>query len=127
MRASVVFCVPGPALAGWILLLSLGLAGCGNHSPAPAPATAVAPAAAPAGPMIVRLVGRKYSVVISAGPRGPVYTFRTPGGQLLAQGMMLDELRLSRADLYDKIAPAFSPGRAMSSAAVTGDMIAGMR
>lgn len=112
MRERVPFKVASTANLGRILLICVGMAGCANHA---APAAAAAPAAvAPQGPVIVRLVGRNYSVVISAGPKAPVYTVRDGAGQLLALNLTLEELRLNHSDLYDKLAPAISPHSTVS-------------
>lgn len=99
---------------GCALLGSMGIVGCTSHN-TPATQTSVVPVTAPAGPVIVRLVGRDYSVVISAGPKRPVYTVRNGSGQLLAQNLTLEELHEDHPELYQKIAPAMSPH---SSAAV---------
>lgn len=93
---------------GCIALGCVGIVGCTSH-PAPTTQTSLAPATSLNGPVIVRLVGRNYSVVISAGPKAPVYTVRDGAGQLLAQNLTLEELRQDHVDLYDKIAPALSP------------------
>lgn len=105
---------------GCIALGCVGIVGCTSH-PAPATQTSLAPATSPNGPVIVRLVGRNYSVVISAGPKSPVYTIRNGAGQLLAQNLTLEELRLARTDLYDKLAPAISPESTVSDAQVMAD------
>ncbi|HEY2589152.1 MAG TPA: hypothetical protein VGI81_25640 [Tepidisphaeraceae bacterium] len=67
------------------------------------------PPAAPPGPVIVRLVSRHYTVVISAGATSPVYTIRSAPGGLLASNVTLDQLRQTRVDLYDQLAPLISP------------------
>lgn len=100
-----------------ILLGCVCIVGCTSHG-APATQASAAPVTAPAGPVIVRLVGRDYSVVISAGPT-PVYTVRNGVGQLLAQNLTLEELRQDHPDLYGKIAPAMSP---QSAAVVWADV-----
>jgi hypothetical protein len=91
--------------------------GCASHPIQPA-AARPAPSS-PDLPVIVRLVGRNYSVVISAGHKAPVYTVRGSDGRLLAQNVTLEELRLAHEDLYDKLAPAISPGKTVSAAVVT--------
>ena len=98
------------AIAFIVIAACVAMLGCASR-----PASTSTPATAPAArattdrPVIVRLVGRNYSVVISAGIKGPVYTVRTPDGQLLAENLTLNELRQSHTDLYDKLAPAISP------------------
>lgn len=97
-----------------VLVLSGGaIVGCTRH-PAPAPVartmgTGSTEPAAQQGPVIVRLVSRHYSVVISAGPKSPVYTIRNASGGLLASNITLDQLRQTRVDLYDQLAPLISP------------------
>jgi hypothetical protein len=97
-----------------ILLGCVGMAGCAPHSE-PATQASAAPTTGATGPVIVRLVGRNYSVVISAGPKAPVYTIRNAQGQLLAQNLTLQELRQDHVDLYDQLAPAISPEGTVSA------------
>lgn len=106
---------------GFILAGCIGVAGCTHSSLKTEPATAVAPAIAPERPVIVRLESRFYSVVISAGPRSPLYTVHNANGQLLAQNLTLDELRSSRRDLFDQLAPALSPKGSASASALWAD------
>jgi hypothetical protein len=108
---------PLSSFGGAISILTLSLwgfglvAGCARH-PAPAPVAktrGIMPPAAPPGPVIVRLVSRHYTVVISAGATSPVYTIRSAPGGLLASNVTLDQLRQTRVDLYDQLAPLISP------------------
>jgi hypothetical protein len=103
-----------------VLLLSGTMVfGCARH-PAPAPVAktnVTTPAqAAPQGPVIVRLVSRHYTVVVSAGPKSPVYTIHSAAGDLLASNVTLDQLRQTRVDLYDQLAPLISPEGSASAA-----------
>jgi hypothetical protein len=75
----------------------------------------------PERPVIVRLESRFYSVVISAGPKSPLYTVHNASGELLAQNLTLDELRSSRRDLYDQLAPALSPKSTTSASILWAD------
>lgn len=97
-----------------ILLGCIAVCGCAPHSE-PTTQASARPATGTAAPMIVRLVGRNYSVVISAGPKAPVYTIRNAQGQLLAQNLTLQELHQEHADLYDQLAPAISPQSTVSA------------
>ena len=93
-----------------LALCGFGLAaGCAQHRAPVAKGPTITPKAAPQGPVIVRLVSRHYSVVISAGAKSPVYTIQSASGDLLASNVTLDQLRHSRADLYDQLAPLISP------------------
>lgn len=109
------------ATIGFIVAGCIGMAGCTHSSLKTEPATAVAPAIAPERPVIVRLESRFYSVVISAGPRSPLYTVHNANGQLLAQNLTLDELRSSRRDLFDQLAPALSPKGSASASVLWAD------
>jgi hypothetical protein len=72
--------------------------------------------------VIVRLVSRHYTVVISAGAKRPVYTIRNAAGDLLASNVTLDQLRDTRVDLYDQLAPLISPeGSASASIQWAGE------
>lgn len=84
---------------------SLAAIGCTNHPPQ----SAAAQAPAREHQVIVKLVSRNYSVVISEGPQSPLYTIRGATGQLLASNLTLNQLRDSRPDLYNALAPALSP------------------
>jgi hypothetical protein len=105
---------------GFILAGCIGMAGCAHSSPTTEPATVHAPIA-PARPVIVRLESRFYSVVISAGPKSPLYTVHNASGELMAQNLTLDELRSSRRDLYDQLAPALSPKGSASASVLWAD------
>lgn len=95
------------------------MAGCASRPAPPSTAPTGTAARTAERSVIVRLVGRNFSVVISAGSKGPVYTVRAPDGKLLALNLTLDELRHSHTDLYDKLAPAISPE---NSAVLTADI-----
>jgi hypothetical protein len=111
-----------------LLLVTILLIGCGwilgcAHHPVPAPIAKLPgtpPQAAAQGPVIVRLVSRHYSVVISAGRTAPVYTIHDASGGLLASNVTLDQLRQSRVDLYDHLAPLIAPENSASARAWAG-------
>ena len=62
-------------------------------------------------PLIVRLVGRHYSVTASSGPHGVVYSAEGSDGRLIVANATLDELRLRHPDIYQQILPGVD-GRA---------------
>jgi hypothetical protein len=97
------------------------MVGCTHSSPTTEPATVSSAPIAPKRPVIVRLESRFYSIVISAGPKSPLYTVHTASGELLAQNVTLDELRDSRPDLYNQLAPALSPKGSASAAVLWAD------
>lgn len=109
----VISVLPSVKCVAVALTLSCGaMIGCA-HQNASAP-LAKAGTRSPAlpgaqGPVIVRLVSRHYTVVISAGAKSPVYTIRNAAGDLLASDVTLDQLRDTRVDLYDQLAPLISP------------------
>jgi hypothetical protein len=94
-----------------LLSVSLGCAGfasvgCAHRPPAPAP---VAQSFSASNPMIVRLVGRRYTVNVTAGPKAPLYTITDLSGKVLADNMTLAQLRVSDQSLYEEIVPALAP------------------
>lgn len=107
------------ASVGCFLSACIGMIGCANHAPATAPAASAT--AAPPSPVIVRLLGRNYSVVISAGPKSPVYTIRNATGAVVARDVTLNELRDSRVDLYDQLAPLISPTNSAMATSLRAD------
>jgi hypothetical protein len=59
--------------------------------------------------MIVRLVGRRYTVNVTAGPKAPLYTIMDLKGNVLAENMTLAQLQVSDQNLYEEVAPALAP------------------
>jgi hypothetical protein len=93
------------ATLGCLVAMSFATDGCANHPTQ----SAAAPTTERQHQVIVRLVSRNYSVVICEGPQSPLYTIRGATGELLARNLTLNELRDSRPDLYNSLAPALSP------------------
>ena len=56
-------------------------------------------------PLIVRLVGRHYTVTASSSPHGVVYSAEGTDGRLIVANATLDELRLRHPDVYQQILP----------------------
>jgi hypothetical protein len=79
-----------------------------NNGPtARAPVVAERPAAEEY-PLIVRLVGRHYTVDASSGPDGVVYTASTNEGRTVVANASLDELRQQHPDIYQQILPGIA-------------------
>ena len=82
------------------LALLMTLAGCsGTHQ---AGTTAAAPAD-PVYPVIVRIVSRHQTIIVSAGPTGAVYSARAADGTQLAVNLTLSELREKQPAIYESI------------------------
>jgi hypothetical protein len=102
MRNTSKLGVPGVAA------LALVLAGCASHHE---PKTTVPVAAAPAPqqyPVIVRLVGRHYTVTASSGPTGVVYSAHASDGRLIVANAPLDELRRQHPGIYRQLIPGIA-------------------
>jgi hypothetical protein len=91
-----------------ILGFTLAAAGCASHRAAPtARGTPAAAARADADyPVIVRLVGRHYTVTACSGPEGVLYDAESADGKLLVARATLDELRLEHPEIYQQVLPA---------------------
>src|SRR5206468_966651 len=77
--------------------------------PAREPATAPsASALVPQPRTIVRVVGREFTVTISAGAHGNVFSAHRADGRVLASNVTLDELRTTQPDAYRQIQPALA-------------------
>jgi len=75
---------------------------------------------------IVRLVGRHHTIIITAGPKTPLYTIATNSGQVLASNLTLEQLRQTQPDLYADVAAdveagTVDVGHAMMLDASSGD------
>jgi hypothetical protein len=92
-----------------ILALTLAATGCASHRAA-APASRATPAPVARAdadyPVIVRLVGRHYTVTACSGPDGVLYDAEQADGRLLVARASLDELRLEHPEVYQQILPA---------------------
>jgi hypothetical protein len=84
-------------------------AGCTSRHRAPTTApTAVAAPTPEQYPVIVRLVGRHYSVTASSGPHGVVYSAHGTDGKLIVANAPLDELRREHPDIYQQLIPGIA-------------------
>src|SRR4051794_9513098 len=111
-----------------VVLMTLSasaLAGCARPSPAPMAPLAKAAPTKP-NPIIVRIVSRRYMIVVSAGKLGPLYTVTNAAGQVVADGVTLAELRLVDNNLYQELVPAIAPSASADASSVNrgGVMIA---
>jgi hypothetical protein len=81
-------------------------AGCAKEAAVPV-ATAQAPAikASTEYPVIVRIVSRGQTVVVTAGPEGALYSVQSPTGEMLVSNVTLEELRGRHPEHYKWIAP----------------------
>jgi hypothetical protein len=82
---------------------------CARPTASVSTATATRPKPTEQFPTIVRLIGRHYTVTISAAPHAPVYTIVSASGDVLAEHMTLAQLRATHPDLYNGLAPAMAP------------------
>ena len=78
-----------------------------NRPEARAPVAADRPAAQEY-PLLVRLVGRHYTVDACSGPAGVVYTASTNEGRAVVANASLDELRQQHPDIYQQILPGIA-------------------
>jgi hypothetical protein len=72
-------------------------------------------------PPIVRLVSRHYTIDISAGPRAPVYSIATVGGQMLVSNASLEDLRTEHPELFKLVAPALNPTASAATPMIFAD------
>jgi hypothetical protein len=101
------------------------LAGCARPTTSPTAPIAKVPTARPA-PVIVRIVSRHYSIVVSAGPTAPIYQVTNSAGHIVADGVTLAQLRLVDNNLYEELLPALAPNArvdARADAARDGDLL----
>ena len=91
-----------------VVLGLLGVSGCASRAPRPRASAAAAPRAAEQHPVIVRLVGRHYTVTASSSPRGVLYTAAGRDGNLVVANASLDELRLRHPEVYQQIVPGIA-------------------
>src|SRR5438105_1181751 len=58
--------------------------------------------------VIVRLVGRNYTVTASSGPHGVVYSAAGADGRAIVANATLEELRLRHPDIYQQLIPGIA-------------------
>ena len=86
------------------------LAGCASGAKAPTAqrGVATAPRVDEEFPVIVRLVGRHYTVTASSGPAGVVYSAEGRDGNLIVANASLEELRRGHPEVYEQIVPGIA-------------------
>lgn len=84
-------------------LLCLTFAGCAVHR-----AKTPVAVAEPSGPVIVRLVGRHQSVIVTSSGQGPRYSVRDNSGKMLVANATLDQLRTDHPDVYRLVEPSIA-------------------
>lgn len=89
---------------------ALSLTGCASGTKAPTArrGAAAAPRAEEQFPVIVRLVGRHYTVTASSGPAGVVYSAEGRDGNLVVANASLEELRRRHPEVYEQIVPGIA-------------------
>jgi hypothetical protein len=75
----------------------------------PAPALANL-AAVPNFPVIMYLERRGQTITVKAGPKGPVYSVRTPEGKTLFENVSAEQLRAQAPELHEFIKTAVAGG-----------------
>jgi hypothetical protein len=98
------------------ILLAAVSVGCARHTSgaqsAAEPREAQSPAEPPEAqtasahyPVIVRMVARRSTITITAGPRGPLYSAATSSGQPLVTNATLEQLRSDHPDICRQVEP----------------------
>jgi type IV pilus biogenesis protein CpaD/CtpE len=85
-------------------IAALLLSGCARQA-APVAAQALVVKAEAEYPVIVRIVSRGQTVVVTAGPEGALYSVQSPTGEMLVSNVTLEELRGRHPEHYKWIAP----------------------
>jgi hypothetical protein len=101
-------------LAPLVLGVALSAGARTSESQRPAGVRAAAVAEKPAAaeyPVIVRLVGRRYTVTASSGPDGVVYSASGNDGAVIVANASLDELRRQHPGIYQQIIPGIAEKR----------------
>ena len=92
------------------LFAAIAATGCRSKTkddPATQP-IAAAPQPAEQNPVIVRLVGRHYTVTASSGPSGVVYSADTADGRPIVANASLEEMRIRHPEIYQQILPGIA-------------------
>jgi hypothetical protein len=72
---------------------------------APQAAVAAQAVSAPSDPVIVRLVGRHQTIIVTAGKNGPLYSAEGAAGEKLVSNVTLEQLRRDYPELYRQVEP----------------------
>ena len=95
-----------PLLVCLCALIGFLGSGCAAHTKPPAAAREAEARTGPEYPVIVRLVGRHYTVTASSGPAGVLWSARSADGRTVVANATLDELRTRHPEVYQQILPA---------------------
>ena len=87
----------------WRLLLAVVLAGCGHQPAAPPQPIAVQR------PVIVQLVGRDKIIIVTKGPKAPLYWVKSMSGEVLVADATLEEMKTRYPGIYQQIESAIAP------------------
>ena len=94
-----------------VLAAAFVATGCASQKPArnaARGAAATSPRAEEQYPLIVRLVGRHYTVTASSSPDGVVYSAADADGRQVVANATLDELRQRHPEVYQQILPGIA-------------------
>ena len=94
--------IPASTLALFVVVC---LTGCAARPKAPTTRPVEVARQADEYPLIVRLVGRHYTVTASSGPVGVVYSAEETDGKLIVANATLDELRRQHPEVYEQLLP----------------------
>jgi hypothetical protein len=59
-------------------------------------------------PVIVRIVSRSETIVVTAGPKEPLYSVQDSSGRTLVAACTLAEMKATHPDLYQRIEPTLA-------------------
>ena len=100
-----------------LLLLVVVLAGCGHQPAAPLQPIAVQR------PIIVQLVGRDKIIIVTKGPKAPLYWVKSMSGEVLVADATLEEMKTRHPGIYQQIESAIAPSLRGSDAESSGPSV----
>jgi hypothetical protein len=59
-------------------------------------------------PVIVRLVARRSTITVTAGPHGPLYSSADESGRPVVSNSTLEQLRTDHPDVYRQVEPTLA-------------------
>lgn len=97
----------------WMIagLIAAAVAGCKAHEAKPTRAEDANVSAAgmhDGRPLIVQIVSRRETVIVTAGPREPLYSVRSTDGRELVANATLEELRTKHPEIYRRVEPSLA-------------------
>ena len=94
-----------------VVLVVTGFCGCATHRQ-PSPQTQSEPeeprTASATYPVIVRLVARKSTITVTAGPHGPLYSAADESGRAVVSNATLEQLRKDHPNVYRQVEPTLA-------------------